>query len=58
MFEDLPLMTVPEAARVLRVGRDFLYREARSGKLRTVHVGRKVLVPRTALDEWVKENMA
>jgi len=57
MFDDLPLMTVPEAARILRVGRDFLYREVRSGKLRVVRVGRKILVPRRSLDEWVESHM-
>jgi len=53
--ELFPLLTVPEAARKLRVGRDFLYAEVRANRLRVVRVGRKILVPTSALERWVED---
>jgi excisionase family DNA binding protein len=42
------LVTIPEAARVLAVGRSTLYELIGSGQLATVHIGRSV---RIAVDE-------
>jgi excisionase family DNA binding protein len=44
---------VEEAAEALRVSRSVIYELIRSGQLRTVKVGRRRLVPVTALDECV-----
>lgn len=43
-------MTVPEAARVLGIGRDAAYRAAARGDLPTLRVGRRILVPVAALE--------
>jgi len=43
-------LTITEAAEVLGVGRNFAYELARVGKLPTIRLGRKVLVPRAALE--------
>jgi excisionase family DNA binding protein len=43
-------MTVPEAARVLGIGRDAAYRAAARGELPTLRVGRRILVPVAALE--------
>ena len=44
---------VPEAARALSVSRDTIYQLIRSGRLRTIKVGRRRLVPAMSLDEYV-----
>jgi excisionase family DNA binding protein len=48
---DTPLLvSVPEAARLLGVGTTFGWAMVRSGELPSVKLGRRVLVPRAALD--------
>jgi len=43
-------LTVEEAARALRISRTLAYEAARSGALPCVRIGRRLLVPREALD--------
>jgi excisionase family DNA binding protein len=38
-------ITVPEAARVLGLGREAAYAAARRGEIPTLRIGRRVLVP-------------
>jgi excisionase family DNA binding protein len=45
--------TVGEAAKAIGVGRGSAYELVRRGDLRTVHVGRRVLVPRDAVREFL-----
>lgn len=47
------LLTVDEAAIQLRVSRWTLYNLIRSGRLRTVKIGRRRLVPVAALAECI-----
>ena len=48
-FEQLPLvLSVPEVARVLNLGRDTTYGLVRSGRIRSVRVGRQYRVPKAA----------
>ena len=55
MSTDLPLtLTVVEAATVLRIGRTAAYNLVRSGKLRSVRVGRTIRVPRDAIAEFLR----
>ena len=42
--------TVPEAAELLGVGRSAAYEAARSGQIPTIRIGKRILVPRAALD--------
>jgi excisionase family DNA binding protein len=44
-------LTVPEAAELLGVGRTTLYELVRAGKFPAVRLGRRILIPRRALDE-------
>ena len=44
------LVSVPEAARLLGVGTTFGWAMVRSGELPSVKLGRRVLVPRAALE--------
>ena len=49
---------VEEAAQALRVSRDTMYELIRSGRLKTIKVGSRRLVPLTALDEFVASALA
>jgi excisionase family DNA binding protein len=48
---------VDEAAEALRVSRDSIYELIRSGRLRTIKVGKRRLVPLVALTEYVTAEM-
>ena len=43
-------VTVEEAATILGVGRNKAYEAARSGEIPTIRIGRRLLVPRAALE--------
>ena len=43
-------MTVPEAAQKLGIGRNQGYEAARSGQIPTIKIGKRLLVPVTALE--------
>jgi excisionase family DNA binding protein len=43
------VLTIPEAAAVLRVGRTAAYAAVRTGELRVCKIGRSLRVPRQAL---------
>ncbi len=45
---------VPEAISLLNVGRSVIYEQIRSGRLRTVKVGRTRLVPDAAIEAYVR----
>lgn len=54
--EHLPdVLTVHEAARYLGVGRNSAYDAARRGEIPTVRIGRRLLVPRAALERLLSE---
>jgi excisionase family DNA binding protein len=42
--------TIPEAGRVLRIGRSAAYEAARRGEIPTIRLGRSLRVPRAALE--------
>ena len=53
-FDDLPLvLTVPEAAEALRIGRNTPYNLVRCIKLRSVRIGKQLRVPKAALLEYL-----
>lgn len=43
-------MTIPEAAAKLGIGRNQGYEAARSGQIPTIKIGKRLLVPVTALE--------
>ena len=45
------LLSVPEAARLLGVGTTFCWEMVRSGRLEVIRLGRRVLVPRGAVEK-------
>lgn len=48
------LLTVPEAARLLRVSRAFAYELIARDELPVLRLGRRVLVPREALEAHIR----
>ena len=49
--------TVEEAGQILGLGRNTAYALAKSGRLPTIRLGRRLLVPKAALDRLL-ENLA
>lgn len=47
-------MTVEEAAEALGIGRSLAYKMARDGRLPTVRLGRRLLVPVSRLDDMLR----
>ncbi len=53
-FDQLPLvLSVPQVAQVLNLGRDTTYDLVRSGHIRSVRVGRQYRVPKAAILEYL-----
>ena len=48
------LLTVPQAAQVLAIGRSTAYELIAAGELEVVHIGRSVRVPVRALEDYVE----
>jgi excisionase family DNA binding protein len=51
-FAMLPLMTIPEAAKYIGVGRQVLYRLIEYGELRVVKMKGTALVEKRSLDDY------
>lgn len=50
MFKDQPeALTVPEAARLMRIGKNKAYELVNAGVIGSIRIGRKIIVPKTAL---------
>ena len=52
--DDWELLTVPEAARLLRIGRNLAYDLIARHELPCVRLGRVIRVPRFALMQWLE----
>jgi len=48
-MEDKLTLSVEEAAKVLGIGRNLCYDKCKSGELPVLRIGRRLLVPRSAL---------
>jgi excisionase family DNA binding protein len=48
------LLSIPDAADALGIGRSSLYEEIASGRLRTLKVGRRRLVPSGAVRDYIQ----
>jgi excisionase family DNA binding protein len=46
-----PTCTVEEAAKVLHIGRTQAYRAVKAGQIRSIRIGKRVLVPTNAIRE-------
>jgi excisionase family DNA binding protein len=48
-------LTVEETARVLGIGRQLAYDRVKTGEIPVIKVGRRLLVPRRALEKLLEE---
>ncbi|ESY20382.1 DNA-binding protein [Mesorhizobium sp. L2C085B000] len=51
-------VTIAEAAKVLGIGRNAGYEAAHRGEIPTIKIGKRILVPRAALDKLLKGEAA
>ena len=58
MNDEIMLLTVPEAAKVLRISRNLAYELVARGEIPAIRLGRVIRVPRAPLEEWVKSEAA
>lgn len=49
------VLTVPEAAELLRIGRNTCYELVRRGEIPAVRLGRVIRIPRFALEQWISQ---
>ena len=47
------LLTIPEIAEILGVGRSTAYSLIHSGQIKSIRVGRLIKVPKTALEQFI-----
>jgi excisionase family DNA binding protein len=52
------VLTVEQTARELRIHPLTVRRAIKRGELPAVHVGRRVLIPRKALEDWLMRGVA
>ena len=57
-IQDRLVLTVSEAAELLGVCRNAAYEAARTGQIPTIRIGKRVLVPRAALERLLNEPSA
>ena len=55
MDDSTPLLTVAEAAELLRVHSNHVYELIRRGELPHVRLGRVIRLPRHRLEQWIEE---
>jgi len=49
-----PLLTVEEMRQFLRIGKGSAYSLVRSGRIRSIRIGRDIRIPREAIDEFLR----
>ena len=50
-------VTVPEAAKMLGISRNFAYQLVREGKLPSVRFGKRILIPIAALEKMLEKGV-
>lgn len=55
MDEDVLVLTIPEAAKILRVSPSLVRELLHRGELPCLRLGRRMLVPRRALERLIEE---
>lgn len=56
--EDLTVLTVDEAAAMLRISRGLAFAAVRAGTIPYIRIGRRILVPRALLSEMLRGKTA
>lgn len=52
------ILTVEEVCDTLRLGKTSVYELLRSGQLKSLRVGRKWMIPRWAIEDFLKLNVS
>lgn len=55
-WEERLALNVPEVARCLGIGKNQAYALARAGRIPTIRLGKRFLVPVAALERWLEEH--
>jgi excisionase family DNA binding protein len=56
--DDRPVLTVPEAAALLRISSWTAYEKVRTGEIPSLRLGRRILISRAALDRMLQASDA
>lgn len=51
------ILTVVEAAEVSRIGRTMMYRFIQNGEIQHIKIGKKILIPRVYLQEFLANHI-
>lgn len=58
MFRNEPnVLTVPEAAKLLRIGKNQAYELVKNGSLRVIKLGKKFIMPKPALVDFCRNEI-
>lgn len=55
MKEERLTLTIEETARLLGIGRQLAYNRVKTGEIPVLKIGRRLLVPRIALEKMLQE---
>ena len=50
-------LTVKEAAETMRIGRTMMYQLLKTGKVKHLKIGRKIIIPRKYLREYIENEV-
>ena len=54
MFDKYPdVLTIPQVAEALGIGRNTAYRLAKEQEIGTIHIGRKIIIPKVCLIDFI-----
>lgn len=54
-MEEKATLTIKEAARYLGIGKNLCYDRVKTGEIPVIKIGKRLLVPRRALDKLLEE---
>ena len=57
-MEEKLTLSVEEAAKVLGIGRNLCYDKVKTGEIPVIKIGRRLLVPRRALEKLLEQGQA
>ena len=58
MFRNEPdVLTVPEAAKLLRIGKNQAYELVKNGRLGAIKLGKKIIVPKLSLIDFCRNEV-
>jgi len=58
MQEERVTFTVEETAKLLGIGRQLAYEKVKTGEIPVIKIGRRLLVPRRALEKLLEQGQA